>query len=184
MVKNMEKFKSKEEYCLSVPEKFRNLVGVADYIYMVSNWGRVFRVDDGKMVELMLQAGGKYAYLRVDGRSQKVEVGYLVARAFVDNPRMCPYVRFKDGDKCNCTAGNLEWCENKERVCSVKTKEKIMKKVKVKRVLKYTKDGELVATYESVSAASRETDIARNRITDALNGRRETTGGFIWRYEI
>lgn len=168
-----------ENYRLSHPEIYRKVMN-CDLDYIVSNWGRVFRVVDGRMVELLLQGGGKYAYLRMGGKSHRVLVGYIVARAFINNTRLCENVRHKDGNAGNNAVDNLEWCEFKEKMC--KAKDSV---VRVRGVVAYDKvTGEFVKRYESVSEASRQTDIARTRITDALNGRRESTGGFIWRYEI
>lgn len=172
------------KYKLSHPEIYREIKYVGcDNIYMVSNWGRVFRKDKGRLVELVLQAGGRYVYLRLDGRSQKVSVGYLVARAFVNNVKLCEEIRHKDGDTTNNTAENIEWCEFAEKLCMVVKKEEKSKE-KVRAVLQYDKEGELVRRYASVSEASRLTDISRSKISEVINGRRNSAGGYIWRYAI
>ena len=54
------------------------------------------------------------------------------------------------------------------------------------RVLQYDKKGNLVASYESVSEASRKTGINRGNISSSLNGHkyRHFVGGYEWDYGI
>ena len=40
-----------------------------------------------------------------------LQVGKEVAKAFIPNPEQYKYIRFKDGNKMNCRADNIEWCE-------------------------------------------------------------------------
>ena len=49
------------------------------------------------------------------------------------------------------------------------------------RVAQYTLDGEHIATYDSLSEASRAIDIGSGAISNAVSGRTKTCGGFIWK---
>lgn len=50
--------------------------------------------------------------LRKDGAGGPVYVHKLVADAFLKRPSWGKKLRFKDGDKNNCRASNLEWVRN------------------------------------------------------------------------
>ena len=47
---------------------------------------------------------------------------------------------------------------------------------------KYTKDGELLGTFTTVTFASRSEGIDRKYVTACLIGRQKTAGGFVWKY--
>lgn len=50
-----------------------------------------------------------------------------------------------------------------------------------KVVLQYSKSGELVAEYESTVAAAKATGAAH--VGTVCNGKRKTSGGYVWRYK-
>lgn len=164
-----------ESYKLSHPEVFRP-VGNVDNIYYISNWGRVTK-EDGS--EVALQGEGRYAYVKSGGRMVKALVSYMVARAFVNNTCLRPYVVHKDGDVRNNTAGNLEWSETGEKKAIAQRA--VSKK---KGVVQYTKDGETVGTWDSVAQAAAESGVDKRAIYFALKGERETAGGYLWRYGL
>ena len=49
-------------------------------------------------------------------------------------------------------------------------------------ILQLTKDGELVKEWQSACEAERQLGIAYSSIWACLKGRRESAGGFVWRY--
>ena len=49
-------------------------------------------------------------------------------------------------------------------------------------ILQFTKDGELVKEWPSLSEAYRQLGILQSTICDCLKGRYKTAGGFVWRY--
>ena len=52
-----------------------------------------------------------------------------------------------------------------------------------KKILQYTKNGELIASFESIIEASeKEKNVSACSIGHVLNGRAKTAGGFIWKY--
>lgn len=51
-----------------------------------------------------------------------------------------------------------------------------------KQVKQISKDGDLVACYESASEASRKTGISKTCITRCCRQEREHSGGFLWKY--
>ena len=53
-----------------------------------------------------------------------------------------------------------------------------------RKVLQYTKEGELIAEYPSIGEASRETHTRTSGIVLVCKNRRKTSGGYIWRYAV
>lgn len=77
--------------------------------YSVSESGKVFSGEH----ELTL-IGGRYVNLSDGGEVRRVDVAYLVARAFVGNVAGKEYVWHLDGDVKNNRAENLAWREVKQ----------------------------------------------------------------------
>jgi hypothetical protein len=61
------------------------------------------------------------------------------------------------------------------------TKEALLK-ANNKFVLQYSKTGELIKEWESVTIAAESLGINRNAIYNCCNGRCKTTAGFVWKY--
>lgn len=51
-----------------------------------------------------------------------------------------------------------------------------------KAVAQYTKSGELIATYKSLSEASEKTDCPVSNISSCCKGKRKSAKGFIWKF--
>ena len=51
------------------------------------------------------------------------------------------------------------------------------------KVVQFTKDGEELATYNSLALAERATGVARQDIYKVAKGKRNYAGGFIWKYK-
>lgn len=52
-----------------------------------------------------------------------------------------------------------------------------------RKIVQYTKNGELIASFESIIEASeKEKNVSACSIGNVLNGRAKTAGGFIWKY--
>lgn len=52
-----------------------------------------------------------------------------------------------------------------------------------KAVLQFSKEGKLIATYDSILKASLATDIKRRAISNCLYGWSKTAGGYIWKFK-
>lgn len=100
-------------------------------------------------------------------------VSYLVARAFVPNPRGCEFVRHRNGDPTDNRAENLEWCEAKE------PGRRRGPKPGLRRIGQYDLDGNLVAWYVSVSEAAKCSGLKAADVRAAA-GRKGKTGGWRW----
>ena len=59
----------------------------------------------------------------------------------------------------------------------------LIKEANAKAVQQWSKDGkELLRTFESVEEAGRQTSLDASHITKVCNGKRQTTGGFQWKF--
>ena len=52
-----------------------------------------------------------------------------------------------------------------------------------KKVLQYTKNGEFVKEYDSLSDASKSIGVSKSNLSSACIGRRKTCKGYIWKYK-
>ena len=57
------------------------------------------------------------------------------------------------------------------------------KGVNAKKILQFTKSGELIKEWQSAYEASRQLGIAQSNICNCCNGKRKSVGGFIWMYK-
>lgn len=81
--------------------------------YLVSNYGRVVRVENGGNVEVAINVnscGYWQLHLKDEKKRRTVTIHRLVATHFIPNPKSLPQINHKDGDKKNNRADNLEWC--------------------------------------------------------------------------
>lgn len=198
----MKNIKVNSERWLSIEplegEIWKQVDGYGGY-YEVSNLGRVRskeRVTDiqsychivRKPKILKGQFNGNYfrVVMSYEGKYRQVLIHRLVAEAFLPNPNNLPEINHKDEDKTNNNVSNLEWCTRLYNI-NYGTKKKrhseFMTKTKGRRVCQYTKTGELVNTFESITQASKATGIIHSSINMAcVHETQKTAGGYVWRY--
>lgn len=188
-------------------------VACADPIYLVSNYGRVKSFGrnktDGRILKQVTNwAGYKRLGLLVNGKQKIFSVHRIVAEAFVQNPENKETVNHINEDRTDNRACNLEWMTVKEncnygshnkRVSEARkgmkfTKEHCDNMSKARKGKNYNKgnsqpieqltlDGELVATYPSISEAHRATGYSKTHIACCCMGREKSLRGYLWRYK-
>ena len=92
----------------------------------------------------------------------------------------------KDENPSNNHASNLEWVTHKENINYGTRTERAREtttKLQGKAVQQFSKDGKLVAEYESLSAAGNATGTHVPNITKCAKGVYKTAGGYIWKYK-
>lgn len=96
----------------------------------------------------------------------------------------------------NIQEGNIsQVCAGKRRIAGgfrwafyndyIKLEDKSIREMKTtaKAVLKYSLEGKLICSYNSVTEASKNNNIADNRICEVCKKKRNQAGGYIWRYK-
>ena len=78
---------------------------------------------------------------------------------------------------CNCypkykTCGNYQWkySNSNKEIVDIRM-----------WIVQLTKEGEQICTYESITKASASTGISRTSISNNLNNKSKSAGGFIWK---
>lgn len=172
-------------------------------VYEVSNIGRVRswrnnRWGLSKEYKILKPGkdGGGYLVVELskNGKGKIFKVHRLVAQAFIPNPDNLPVINHKNEIKTDNRVENLEYCTQKynleysgiferARVATIKNQSwKKANESTKKPVLQYSKDGEFIAEYESVSDASRQTGIVIPNISACCNGKLKSAGGYVWRF--
>ena len=85
--------------------------------------------------------------------------------------------------QCNSTkSAEVDEQELEEYLNKNKVTKRAKPKTKGKRVSQYTKDGRLIATYDSTVEAEKNTNVKRKGIQNCARGEAKSYGGFIWSY--
>lgn len=163
--------------------------------YEVSSLGRVKSLGNGNSnnsKERILKPVKCNGYLRVplwkDGKPKNFSVHRLVANAFIPNPLNLPQVNHKDENKENNCVDNLEWCTQKYNVNYGSRTEKCSKKLinredLSKIVHQFTKSGEFVREWNSLSDVQREIGYSIGNISQCCQGKRKSAYGYIWSFD-
>lgn len=168
-------------------------------LYQVSNYGRVKSLDhivtqkakgNGTLSRLVrgrvLKTGrDKDGYcliaLSKNGKVRGFKVHRLVADAFIPLVQGKEIINHKDSNRRNNKVTNLEWCNTHENALHA-YKYGSQKPFRAKKVLQYSKDGELVNEWNSIKEAGRKTGICSVGISRVCNSKKGSAGGFIWRF--
>lgn len=142
--------------------------------YEVSNFGNVKNKVTGRILNPTTSHQG-YLYVTLCNKEghKKFKVHRLVAEAFIDNSEGLETVDHIDNNKLNNNALNLQWLTIADNV----------RKANNKSVSQFYKNEEFIATYASITEASRQTGIDASAITKCCKGKLFTAGGFLWKYE-
>ena len=138
-----------------------------------------------------------YVYVRVCGKY--IRKHRLIALTFIPNPDNLPEVNHKDCDTTHNWSDNLEWCTRSENVkhsfktggltnkhmsdiAKMSTGGKTCARLYGKGVDQLDMYGNLIATYDNIKHASRETGITTSGISRCCKGEYHQYKGYVWRY--
>ena len=164
-------------------EVWKDVLGY-EGLYQVSSLGRVKRLHKNGKENILTGKKDKDGYTEIilsKSRKKKYfRLHRIVADAFIPNPANKPQINHKDRDKQNNTVANLEWVTGSENVLHTFA---TGRRVHKRPVLQYTRNMELVSSWDSIREAGRTLKIAENNINACCHGRFPTAGGFVWRYK-
>lgn len=160
--------------------------------YKVSNTGKVYSLDKSKVMKPWVINSGYYC-IGLSNReiSKRKLVHRLVALTFIENPLNKEQVNHIDGNKLNNNVDNLEWTTASENVNHNKVLGRLdthtaraeLNKVQTKAVNQLDiETGKVIATYNTIREASKETGSQDGKITMVCQGKRKTHNGYSWEY--
>lgn len=173
----------------------KRIKGFSDYA--VSDTGNVYSLKNKqqaiKLKPILTQTGYLTVSLRKDSKSYVKRIHRLVMETFVSNVKKLPQVNHKDGNKTNNRIENLEWCTCSE---NLKHAYRVLKRPPSHSMLGrlgiespthipvlQIKNNTIVAKFYGLHEACRKTGVCYQNIYKCCKGKRETAGGFQWKYE-
>ena len=168
-------------------------------LYQVSNLGRILSLNyrnTGK-AKLRTPVEDKAGYFTVqlskNGETKTCLVHRLVTETFLDNPENLPEVNHKDENKKNNFVflnedgsvdkekSNLEWKNHRDN-CNHGTRNERVAKKKKKKVLQFSKTGDLIREWPSTQECGRNGFI-QSKVSACCRGERKSHKGFLWMYK-
>lgn len=174
---------------MSLVEEWRDVVGY-EGLYQISNLGQVRNVKTGKIRAQQNGDGGyKFVILHDSkgGRRPLTKgIHRLMAEAFIPNPDNKPCVNHKDENTSNNTLDNLEWVTYQENNVYGTRLERAAEAEfdKGKTVYRFTKSGELIDSFPSLSTAARFLGVHVAHISHCCLGERKSAYGYKWSFEL
>jgi len=146
--------------------------------------------ENWKPIKSVLDKGVGYylvtliAYTEEGTRVKKNQfIHRLLGQAFIPNPEGKAHINHIDGVKTNNSLSNLEWATEQENSQHAVDNKLTTYECIEKPVCQYDATGNLVATYKSAREAYNQTSIAYQNISKVLRGKRNTAGGYSWKYK-
>lgn len=176
-------------------EIWRDIQGY-EGLYQVSNLGRVKslkrktinnRCFKERILKTGLETVGYYSVVLCKEKQKTKTIHRLVAETFIPNPNNYPCVNHKNGIKTDNRIENLEWCtyrENTKHAIDViqTNKGPVGNKNHCKQISQYDLQHNFIRKWDSLTSASKYLNITPSAISQCLNNKNETAGGYIWKY--
>lgn len=176
-VKKSKQHRKEQQNLIIEDELWKDIQGY-DGDYQISNYGRVKSLKRKNPLILSPILGRTEDYYSIgltkNGNKSHYSIDRLVAEAFIPNPNNYPEVNHIDENTKNNNANNLEWVTHSQNIKHSAYRQSYP-------VAQYDKNYNLIAKYESVAEASRQTGYARSNIKSAIE-RNGTCHGYIWKY--
>lgn len=186
---------------------WKDVVGFEE-LYEVSCQGKIRNKNNGRLLNgWTIKKGYIQVALRKNKKSYFMLVHRIVAEAFIPNPDKKEFVDHINTITSDNRVENLRWCNYTENNNNPTTrrknsiaktgknnplygkthkKETILKMRNSEKnisVVQISKSGTTLNVWNSMCEAERETGIPQGNITKCCQRKRNTAGGYIWRYK-
>lgn len=186
---------------------WKDVVGFEE-LYEVSCQGKIRNKNNGRLLNgWTIKKGYIQVALRKNKKSYFMLVHRIVAEAFIPNPDRKEFVDHINTITSDNRVENLRWCNYTENNNNPTTrrknsiaktgknnplygkthkKETILKMRNSEKnisVVQISKSGTTLNVWNSMCEAERETGIPQGNITKCCQRKRNTAGGYIWRYK-
>lgn len=168
-------------------------------LYQVSSHGRVKSLGNDKnrkekILKGIYNLGYKQVWLSKNGIEKRYLVHRLVASHFIPNPDNKPQINHINCIRDDNRISNLEWCtqaeNNRHELTRINKSESLkgryVPKGKAncfsKKVVQFNTNGQFIKLWYCLSDIQRETNIKQPNITTCCQGKKETAGGYKWKY--
>lgn len=150
--------------------------------YEVNQFGQIRHKKRKQILKPRSNKGGyQYVNFKISGKNTNFAVHRIVANAFIPNPNGYTEVNHKDYDRNNNCVDNLEWVTSSQNKAHAYLKQE-NKQSRGKAVEQYSKDGEYLKTFKSISEAALEMGCCISAISNCCLGRTKTSQGFRWKF--
>ena len=167
-------------------EIWKDIAGYEGY-YQVSNLGNVrsvtryvhhpkggVRVSHARVMKQSLNGDGYYfVNLQKGHESKPYRINRLVADAFLPNPNGLPCVNHIDKNRQNNAVDNLERCTVRYNV----------RYSSCKAISQFDKNGRHIRDWDAITDITEQLGINTSNISQCCQGKRNSAGGYIWRYK-
>lgn len=160
-------------------------------LYMINKAGSVWSLRWAREIKVTTGTYKRVKLTDENNHRRTVDLHRILAEAFIPRVEGCNVVDHWDEDKHNNDLSNLRWTTHRENVTRGTSKERRMKTYLDNaeknlghryEVAQYTLEGELVATYESATQASRELGYDQGTLSKVCNGKKKQAYGFVWSF--
>lgn len=152
--------------------------------YAITEDGQVWSYYKKDFMKPFLQKKG-YLYINLyqEYERKSFAIHRLVAQTYLENPNNLPEVNHKDENKLNNNVNNLEWCNRSYNIhygtAISRSKEKQQQYHPNQKKVLCIETGQI---YHSAMEAKRCTGVDNTSISMVCNGKRQTAGGYHWKY--
>lgn len=145
--------------------------------YLITRTGKIWSKSNNSFLSTYLNNGYARMSTLISGKTQTFGISRLVAITFIPNPNKYTDVRHKNNISTDDTVENLEWSTRKIISSSHD------KNISHPREVEKLENGNVIATFNSVTEAGESVGVTRHAIAKVCNGINKSCKGYLWRYK-